>query len=145
MVSPGISVDLLYTYPAIVIGLVHAYMPYLVLTCYVTLQGIDDALVEAARSMGASRLQTFLRVILPLSLPGVIAGSVLTFVPVTGSFMEARILGGQQGIMFGTLIENQFTASFDWPLGAALGFVLLAMLLIIMALFFPLLRRHLVA
>lgn len=143
MIAPGLSVDILYTYPAIVIGLVHAYLPYLVLTCYVALQGIDDALIEAARSLGASRTQTLLRVILPLSLPGVVAGCVLTFVPVTGSFMEARVLGGQQAIMFGTLIESQFTAAFNWPLGAALGFVLLAMILVVMALFFPLLRRHL--
>ena len=93
--------DILFTYPAIVIGLVHAYLPYMILTCYVSLQAIDDSLIEAARSLGATRWQAFRRIILPLSLPGVLAGMILIFVPVIGSFMEPRILGGKHGIMLG--------------------------------------------
>jgi len=135
--------DLLYTYPAIVIGLVHAYLPYMILTCYISLQAIDDNLSEAALSLGASRFDVFKRIILPLSLPGLAAGSVLIFVPVIGAFMEPRVLGGQQAIMLGTLIENQFTAAFNWPLGAALGFIMLAIVLLIMAAFYPVLKKHL--
>lgn len=136
------SFDLLYTYPAIVIGLMQAYLPYMILTCYISLQAIDDSLSEAAYSLGASRFDVFRRVILPLSLPGLVAGSILIFVPVLGAFMEPRILGGQQAIMLGTLIESQFTASFNWPLGAALGFIMLVIVLLIMGLFYPVLKKH---
>ena len=88
--------DILFTYPAIVIGLVHAYLPYAILTIYVSLQAIDDSLIEASRSLGATRWQAFRRIMLPLSMPGVLAGVFLIFVPVIGSFMEPRILGGKQ-------------------------------------------------
>lgn len=136
------SIDILFSYPAIVIGLVHAYVPYLILTCYVSLQAIDDSLVEAARSLGAGPLQAFRRVTLPLSMPGLIAGVILIFVPVIGSFMEPRILGGKDAIMLGPIIENQFTAVFNWPLGSALSFVMLAIVLLILAVFSPFLKRH---
>ncbi|MGD9741507.1 MAG: ABC transporter permease [Dongiaceae bacterium] len=134
---------LLFSYPAIVIGLVHAYLPYMILTCYISLQAIDDSLIEAARSLGASSLQLFLRVVVPLSLPGILGGVLLIFVPVIGSFMEPRILGGRTGIMLGTVIEDQFTAVFNWPLGAALSFIMLGIVLVIFALATPLLRRRL--
>ncbi len=136
-----ISIDLMYSYPAVIIGLVHSYVPYMVLTCYLTLQAIDDSLIEAARSLGASRLTVLKRLIIPLSMPGLIAGAVLIFVPVVGSFMEPRILGGRTGTFYGTVIEDQFVAVFNWPLGAALSFVLLAVVLVILALASPVLRR----
>jgi spermidine/putrescine transport system permease protein len=136
------DVGLLFTYWAIVIGLVHAYLPYAILTCYISLQSIDDALIEAARSLGASPVQAFLRLTLPLSIPGVIAAVILIFVPVIGSFMEPRILGGKNAIMLGPIIENQFTAVFNWPLGAALSFLMLAMITIILLVASPVLRRH---
>ena len=137
------ALDLLFTYPAIVIGLVHAYVPYLILTCYVSLQAIDDSLIEAARSLGASSVTVFTRIILPLSLPGLFAGMILIFVPSIGSFMEPRILGGPNAIMLGPIIENQFTAVFNWPLGSALSFIMLAIVILIVAASYPLLRRHL--
>ncbi|SFT54459.1 ABC transporter permease [Mesorhizobium sp. YR577] len=136
-----ISVDLMYSYPAVIIGLVHSYVPYMVLTCYLTLQAIDDSLVEAARSLGASRLQVLRRLIIPLAMPGLIAGAVLIFVPVVGSFMEPRILGGRTGTFYGTVIEDQFVAVFNWPLGAALSYILLAVVLVILAAASPVLRR----
>lgn len=136
-----ISIDLMYSYPAVVIGLVHSYVPYMVLTCYLTLQAIDDSLIEAARSLGASRLQTLRRLIIPLSMPGLIAGSALIFIPVVGSFMEPRILGGRTGTFYGTVIEDQFVAVYNWPLGAALSFILLAVVLVILAVASPVLRR----
>ena len=142
-VPDAAPVGLLFTYPAIVIGLVHAYLPYMILTCYVSLQAIDDSLIEAARSLGATGATIFLRVILPLSLPGVIVGTILIFVPATGSFMEPRILGGPNAIMLGSIIEDQFTAIFNWPLGAALSFILLAIVLLLLVASYPVLRRHL--
>jgi spermidine/putrescine transport system permease protein len=137
------STDLLYSYPAIVIGLVHSFVPYMILTCYISLQAIDDSLLEAARSLGAPGLTVFRRIVLPLSLPGLFAGIVLIFVPAIGAFMEPRILGGPKGIMLGTVIEDQFVAVFNWPLGAALSFIMLGIVLLILALSYPLLRRRL--
>ena len=136
-----VSIDLMYSYPAIVIGLVHSYVPYMVLTCYLTLQAIDDSLIEAARSLGASRLTTLRRLVIPLAMPGMVAGAVLIFIPVVGSFMEPRILGGRAGTFYGTIIEDQFVAVFNWPLGAALSFILLAVVLVMLALAAPVLKR----
>ena len=136
-----VSVNLMFSYTAVVIGLVHSYLPYVILTSYLALQAIDESILEAARSLGAPFRTILLRLILPLSLPGLLAGAVLIFVPVAGSFMEPRILGGKQGIFYGTLIEDQFVAVFNWPLGAALSFVLLAVVLFIMAIASPVLRR----
>lgn len=136
-----VRIDLMYSYPAIVIGLVHSYVPYMVLTCYLTLQAIDDDLIEAARSLGASRLTVLRRLVLPLSLPGLLAGAALIFIPVVGAFMEPRILGGRAGTFYGTVIEDQFTAVYNWPLGAALSFILLVVVLALLAAATPVLRR----
>ncbi|EEB82763.1 ABC transporter permease [Roseobacter sp. GAI101] len=136
-----VDVNLMFSTPAIVIGLVHSYLPYVILTSYLALQAIDDNLIDAARSMGAGKHTILWRIILPLSLPGLLAGAVLIFVPVVGSFMEPRILGGRVGTYFGTVIEDQFVAVFNWPLGAALSFILLAVVLVILALSSPILRR----
>jgi spermidine/putrescine transport system permease protein len=122
---------LLYSFPAIIIGLVHAYLPYMVLTCYLALMSIEDDIVEAAQSLGARKLVIFWKIILPLSLPGLVSGAVLIFVPVIGSFMEPRILGGRIGVTMGTVIEDQFTKAFNWPLGAALSFIMLALVLVV--------------
>jgi len=135
-----VSVNLMFSYPAVVIGLVHSYLPYVILTSYLALQAIDDSLIDAARSMGANFRTIFWRVVLPLSLPGLLAGMILIFVPVVGSFMEPRVLGGRTGTFYGTVIEDQFTAVFNWPLGAALSFILLTVVLLILALARPILK-----
>ena len=136
-----LRLSLMFTPTAVVIGLVHSYLPYVILTSYLALQAIDDTLIDAARSMGAGRLTILWRIILPLSLPGLLAGAVLIFVPVVGSFMEPRILGGRFGTYYGTVIEDQFVAVFNWPLGAALSFILLAVVLVILAVASPVLAR----
>jgi spermidine/putrescine transport system permease protein len=105
------------------------------------LQAIDDSLIEAARSLGAKKRTILFRIILPLASPGLIAGAVLIFVPVVGSFMEPRLLGGRVGTYYGTAIEDQFVAVFNWPLGAALSFILLAVVLFILAVASPVLRK----
>lgn len=139
---PGFgSLNLMFTYPAIIVGLVHSYIPYMILTCYISIEAIDDHLIEAARSLGAKRLSILRRIIIPLSMPGIVAGSILIFVPVVGSFMEPRILGGTRGTFIGTIIEDQFTAVFNWPLGAALSFIMLAVVLVILAIMTPVIRR----
>jgi len=141
-VLPGeVKLGLMFSQSAIVIGLVHSYLPYVVLTAYLALQAIDDSLIEAARSLGAPKRTILFRLLIPLSAPGLIAGAVLVFVPVVGSFMEPRILGGKVGTYYGTAIEDQFVAVFNWPLGAALSFILLAVVLLILGLASPMLRR----
>lgn len=136
-----VQLNLMFSTTAVVIGLVHSYLPYMILTSYLSLQSIDDNLIDAARSMGANKTTILRRIILPNALPGIIAGSVLIFVPVVGSFMEPRILGGRFGTYYGTVIEDQFVAVFNWPLGAALSFILLAVVLLILGISSPILRR----
>jgi spermidine/putrescine transport system permease protein len=141
-VAPGAgSIGFLYSRPAIVLGLMHAYLPYTILTCYVALVAIDESLIEAARSLGARGWTVFWEIILPLARPGLVSGAVLTFVPVVGSFMEPRILGGRVGVTLGTVIEDQFTQAFNWPLGSALSFTVLAAVLAVLATFSGVLRQ----
>ncbi|MDG2196927.1 MAG: ABC transporter permease [SAR324 cluster bacterium] len=139
---PGTGpLGLMFTYPAILLGLVHSYLPYMILTCYISIDAIDNQLLEAARSLGAGKLTIFFRLIVPLALPGIVAGSVLIFIPVIGSFMEPRLLGGRNGTFIGTIIEDQFTAVFNWPLGAALSFIMMGLVLLILLGFSPLVRH----
>lgn len=141
-VWPGAgSVGFLYTRQAVVVGLVHGYLPYMILTCYIALVTIDNTIVEAATSLGARWWTVLLKILLPMGAPGLISGSVLIFVPVIGTFMEPRILGGRVGVTMGTVIEDQFTQAFNWPLGAALSFTMLAVVLGIFATFAGVLRR----
>ena len=107
----------------------------MILTCYLAVSAVPDEVVDAARSLGARAPVVFAKIILPLSMPGLVSGSILIFVPVIGSFMEPRILGGRAGFTMGTVIEDQFTQSFNWPLGAALSFIMLAIVLAIFAAF----------
>jgi spermidine/putrescine transport system permease protein len=136
---------LLYRFPAIVIGLVHAYLPYMILTCYISISAIDDQLLEAAASLGARTPVVFWKVILPLAMPGIVSGSVLIFVPVIGSFMEPHILGGRAGVTMGTVIEDQFTQAFNWPLGSAMSFAMLGLVLLLFGVFARALKRPAVA
>jgi spermidine/putrescine transport system permease protein len=139
---PGeVKLGLMFSQSAIVIGLVHSYLPYVILTAYLALQAIDDSLIEAARSLGAPKRVILTRLLIPLAAPGLIAGGVLVFVPVVGSFMEPRLLGGKVGTYYGTAIEDQFVAVFNWPLGAALSFILLAVVLVILGAAAPILRK----
>ena len=136
------ALNVLYSYPAVVIGLVHSYLPYMILTCYISLQAIDDSVIEAARSLGARSGALFRRVVFPMSLPGVLAGSALIFVPAVGSFMEPRILGGAKGATLGMAIEEQFTVTANWPFGAALSFGMLAAVLLICLALYPGARKR---
>ncbi|MFV0490632.1 MAG: ABC transporter permease [Pseudorhodobacter sp.] len=139
------SIGFLYTRPAIIVGLVHGYLPYMILTCYIALSSIDGLLIEAASSLGARWWTILRRILLPLALPGLVSGAILIFVPVIGSFMEPRILGGRVGVTMGTVIEDQFTQAFNWPLGSSLSFTLLLVVLAIFATFSGVLRKSQVA
>jgi spermidine/putrescine transport system permease protein len=119
---------LLYTEGSVVMGMIHFLLPYMVLNIYVSLEGIDKNLVSAARTLGAKPWQSFLEVTLPLSLPGLAAGSLLCFVLSAGTFVTPQILGGTRDYMFGNLIFDALMDELNWPMGAALSFVMLVML-----------------
>lgn len=127
------GMNILYTRAAVIIGLTHAFFPYMVVTIYMALERLDDSLLEASRSLGASKVTTFTRVIFPLSVPGVISGILIVFVPCLGTFVEPRILGGTDGTVIGTVIEDQFFEIYGWNFGAAIAFLLFALVLISMA------------
>ena len=115
--------DLLYTPAAVVIGLVYAYLPFMILPIYASAEKLDPALVEAAHDLGAGPLRAFTSVIIPLTMPGIAAGALLVFVPAIGMFAITDLMGGAQVPMIGNVIQNQFLKARNWPFGAALGVV----------------------
>jgi spermidine/putrescine transport system permease protein len=119
-------IELLYNNGAVLLGLVYAYLPFMVLPLYATLEKQDPALLEAAADLGARPLHALFRVTLPLSFPGIIAGAVLVFIPCMGAYLTPDLLGGGKTVMAGNLIQNQFTTARDWPFGAAVSLVLMA-------------------
>ena len=120
---------LIFTPQAVLMGMTYSYLPFMILPIYAALEKFDVRLKEAAKDLGASRWQTFLRVTFPLSMPGVIAGSILVFIPSAGEFVIPDLLGGSRTVMTGNLIQNQFLQARDWAFGSALA-VLLAVLLL---------------
>ena len=120
---------LIFTPEAVLMGMVYSYLPFMVLPLYAALEKFDTRLKEAAQDLGASRWHTFWRVTFPLSLPGVIAGSILVFIPSAGEFVIPDLLGGSRTVMTGNLIQNQFLQARDWAFGSALS-VMLAVLLL---------------
>lgn len=121
-------IKMLYTEGAVIMGMIHFLLPYMVLNIYVSLEGIDRNLVSAARTLGATSWQAFREVTLPLSLPGLAAGSLLCFVLSAGTFVTPQILGGPRDFMFGNLIFDALMDELNWPMGATLSCVMLIML-----------------
>ncbi len=121
---------------AITIGLVYGWLPDMILPIYATLERLDHSLLEAASDLYASGTKVFLRVIWPLSLPGVVAGSMLVFIPSLGAFVTPAILGGGKSLMIGNIISNQFLAAHDWPFGSAISFVMMAVMLVATLIYF---------
>jgi spermidine/putrescine transport system permease protein len=115
---------------AVVAGLTYNYLPFMVLPIYVALERVDPAVIEAAHDLYAGRVQAFLRVVFPLSLPGVFAGVLMTFVPVSADYVNATVLGGTNNTMIGNIIQNLYLVNTDYPQAAALSFALMAILLI---------------
>jgi spermidine/putrescine transport system permease protein len=121
---------LLATSFAVVAGITYNFLPFMVLPLYVSLEQIDGRLLEAAQDLYASRWKTFLRVTFPLSLPGVFAGTLLTFIPAAGDFINAELLGTPRQSMIGNVIQSKFLAITDYPQAAALSFVLMSIILV---------------
>ena len=122
--------DILYTPTAVLIGMVYEFLPFMILPLYTSLEKIEAAQLEAAADLGARPWRAFLRVTLPLSLPGMTAGSILVFIPAMGMFVVPDLMGGAKTILVGNLIRNQFLTARDWPFGSAASMLLLALTLI---------------
>jgi len=121
--------DLLFTRTAVVIGLVYSFLPFMILPLYASIERIDWRLVEASRDLYASGWRSFTKVVLPLSMPGVIAGSILVFVPSLGAYVTPAILGGGKEALLGEYIVGQFLTARNWPVGASLSFALMTVML----------------
>ena len=124
------DVRLLFTPFAIVLGLVYGFLPFMILPLYAAIERLDFTLVEAARDLYGSGWQAFRRVTWPLSRPGVIAGSILVFIPSFGAYVTPEILGGSKTTMLGSYVVRQFLSARDWPFGSAISFAILAVMLV---------------
>jgi spermidine/putrescine transport system permease protein len=124
------SYHVLATSTAVIAGIAYNYLPFMALPLYVALERIDRTVVEAARDLYSSNRAVFQHVILPLSLPGIFAGLLLTFVPAVGDYVNAAILGGTNNTMIGNIIQLKYLQDFDYPLASALSFILMAALVI---------------
>ncbi|MGE0240375.1 MAG: ABC transporter permease [Parvibaculaceae bacterium] len=117
--------EMLYNDGSVIMGLVYVYMPFMVLPLYATIERLDRSYLEASLDLGGSQAQTFFKVTLPLTMPGIITGIILVFIPCLGSFLTPDMLGGANAIMIGNVIERQFKSANDWPFGSALSFLLM--------------------
>ncbi|HRI75729.1 MAG TPA: ABC transporter permease [Alphaproteobacteria bacterium] len=122
--------ELLYNPYAVGMGLVYSYLPFMILPIYSSLERMDWRLVEAAQDLYATRLRILWHVVLPASVPGIVGGTILVFIPTIGSFLAANLLGGGRNMMLGNLIENQFGMARNWPFGAAISVLLIAFVMI---------------
>jgi len=123
--------EMLYTPGAVLVGMVYEFLPFMILPIYTSLEKIDNSLYEAAADLGANAIKTLMRITLPLSMPGVVAGTILVFIPVMGTFIVSDILGGRQVILVGNLIQRQFLDARDPTFGSAASLVLMIMTLIV--------------
>jgi spermidine/putrescine transport system permease protein len=125
----GQPLSLLYTPLAVMAGLVYGFLPFMILPIYASLEKLDPSLLEAAEVLGARPRARFRKVTLPLSMPGVVAGCLLVFIPALGSFLTSDLLGGAKQLMIGNLVQNQFSSARNWPFGSAASFIVMALVL----------------
>jgi spermidine/putrescine transport system permease protein len=126
---------LLYNNGAVLVGLVYAYLPFMVLPIYATLERLDPALIEAAADLGARPFTTLFRIVVPLSKPGIVAGAVLVFIPCLGAFLTPDLLGGGRTVLVGNLVQSQFTTARDWPFGSAVSIGLMVIVTVLLLIF----------
>ena len=136
------SLNLMYTNSAILIGLVYSYLPLMVLPIYASMEKMDLRLLEAATDLYSNRVELIRKIILPLSMPGIIGGSILVFVPCLGAFIAPDLLGGGKKLLLGSLIQFQFSYARNWPFGAAMAMFLLALVILVLIFNARLNRKH---
>ncbi|TNF13967.1 MAG: ABC transporter permease [Pseudomonadales bacterium] len=127
--------ELIYTETAVLIGMTYIFIPFMFMPVYASVEKLDRRLLEASADLGASRWQSFWKVIFPLTLPGIAAGSIIVFIPSLGNFIVPSLLGGARVLMIGSLVEQQFLAARNWPFGAALAMLLMAAVLVCLLLY----------
>ncbi|MFT6371322.1 MAG: spermidine/putrescine transport system permease protein [Gammaproteobacteria bacterium] len=128
-------IQMLYTDFAIILGMTYVYLPLMILPLYASMEKLDFSLVEAAYDLYATRIRVLRKIIIPLIKPGIVAGSILVFIPSLGAFVTPRVLGGGKNLMLGNLIELQFGQGQNWPLGAALSITLLIIVMVALLLY----------
>jgi spermidine/putrescine transport system permease protein len=128
--NPSDPIILLNTDLSVVLGMTYGFLPFAILPLYVSIDRLDDSLVAAARDLYASGRQAFVHVTLPLTMPGIIAASILTFIPAIGDFVTPDLLGGAETTTIAKVVQTQFLAARDWPSGAALGFLLMVVTIV---------------
>lgn len=139
LISMGIikdPLDMLFTPFAVLVGEIYGFLPFMVLPLYATLEKFDHTLMEAAHDAGANDFWAFWRVMVPLTMPGIVAGSILVFIPAIGAFITPVILGGDKVMMIGNLIDQEFKRGRDWPLASAISIALMIIVSIATALYF---------
>jgi spermidine/putrescine transport system permease protein len=134
--------DILYTQGAVLIGVVYDYLPLMVFPLYVAIERMDRSLIEASRDLGSGRWATFRRVTLPLTLPGILTGCLLTFIPMMGEYVVPTILGGAKTFLVGSLVSNEILTAIDWPFGAAVSMGLIAVMLVVIFVYLRVLGRR---
>ena len=127
--------DIIFTETAVLIGMAYVLLPFMFLPVYASVEKLDRSLVEVSSDLGASSFQTFCRVTVPLTLPGIAAGSVLVFIPSLGNFIVPDLLGGAKVMMIGNLIEQQFLSARNWPFGAALSVMMMAVMFLLILIY----------
>lgn len=127
--------ELLYNDGAVLIGLIYTLFPFMILPLYASIEKLDQSLLEAASDLGAKPWQSFFKITLPLTMPGVVAGSLLVFIPTLGLFFIPDLMGGAKTMMIGNLIKNQFLTARNWPFGSALSIILMLLTLLMIALY----------
>lgn len=127
--------ELLYHEPAVLLGLVYGELPFMILPLYASLEKLDLSMIEAAQDLGASPVSSFFRVTVPMTMPGILAGVVLVFIPSLGQFVVSDLLGGAKSVLVGNLIQNQFSVARNKPFGSAIAFELTAVVLVLLLLY----------
>lgn len=135
------KLPLLFNQPAVMLGLFYGYLPFMVLPLYSNLEQMDWSLLEAAADLGANTWHSMVRVLLPLTMPGIIAGSIIVFIPSLGAYVTPDLMGGARVALLGNLLQQQFMTVRDWPFGSAIGFIMMAIMLAATMIYFRSLGR----
>ncbi len=134
--ATGRKLPLLFNQRAVFLGLLYGYLPFMILPLYTNLEKLDWSLLEAAADLGANTWKSAIRVLLPLTLPGIVAGSIIVFIPSLGAYVTPDLLGGAKVILLGNLLQQQFMTARDWPFGSAIGFIMIGLMMLAIGIYF---------
>lgn len=135
-------IEFLYSDFAVILGMTYVFIPFMFLPLYASIEKLDVAQLEASSDLGATRFQTFRKVVLPATMPGIIGGAIITFIPALGNFIVPSVLGGAKVLMIGNLIEQQFLSARNWPFGSALAMLVMTAVLVLLVVQLRLARRE---